>query len=266
MNVHDLNAMSARQDATLSGLERTADRLRRDMQDHSEENRAGDFSDRTRSEIASMTRKADGLHDSFINESKKLYRKDGQKKYSDTEHAEIMNSLTRQRDEAFSELKERADKLSSEVGAKLEVASSPERYLSDAEMEQATIRANFVREDVERLPLGEVPGFLRGTELSGDRVEKWLASRYAQMRHDRELESLRESGGAGVRAEEISRHLREVREASGRLREQLQPPGAEGRKEALKKLGEEATGLKGHVLRKSLTHEERVAMSSSPFH
>jgi hypothetical protein len=253
-------------DAGLGRLERDTERLRREVDDYLAENRLGRFAEDVRAKIGKARREADGAHDAYVAEQKKLYRQDGRRKYSDAEHAEIAADLARRRDEAFAGLKRRAEELSSEIGERLEVAQEPERYLSDAEMEQATIRANFVREDVERLPLGEVPGFLRGTELSGDRVEKWLASRYAQMRHDRELESLRESGGAGVRAEEISRHLREVREASGRLREQLQPPGAEGRKEALKKLGEEATGLKGHVLRKSLTHEERVAMSSSPFH
>lgn len=241
------------------------DRLERDIQDYKEDNRANDFSGRTRSEIARMRQKADGLHDSYVNEQKKLYREDGQPRFSAPEHNEIMEDLTRRRDEAFSELKERAGKISSEIGEKLEVASKPERYLSDAEMESAIIRANFVREDIESRPLGEVPGLLREAELSGGRVEKWLAARYAQMRHDQELESLRESGGASVGAEEISRHLREVREGAEHLRGQLQPPGAKGRKETLEKLREEAGGLTAHLRDKSLTHEERVARSSSPF-
>lgn len=256
---------AARQDADLASLQRDSDRLARDVQDHIEDNRAHDYADRTRSEIARMRQQADGLHDAYVGEQKKLYREDSQMKFSETEHQEILDGLARQRDEAFSGLKERVEKLSSEVGERLEVASKPERYLSDEEMERATIRANFVREDVEARPLGEVPGLLREAELSGSRVEMWLASRYAQMRHDRELESLRERGGAGVGAEEISRHLREVREGAQRLSEQLRPPGAKGRKETLEKLREEAAGLTAHVRDKSITDAERVARSSSPF-
>ncbi len=257
--------MIARQNADLADLQQNTDRLARDVQDHQADNRLRRFAEGTRTEIEKARRSADGLHDSFVGEQQKLYREDGQKKYSEAEHAEIVAGLTRQRDETFSELKNRADGLASEVGERLEVASSPERYLSGEEAEQATIQANFVREDVERLPLGEVPGLLREAELSSDRVEKWLAARYAAMRADRELESLRESGGAGVGAEEISRHLREVREGAERLREQLQPPGAKGRKETLEKLREKAAGLKAHVQDKSITHDERVARSSSPF-
>ncbi len=235
------------------------------IRDMEEDSSARTFSESAEARIAEIKRAADQVHDAYISESKKLYREDGQKKFSEAEHQELADDLKRQRDEAFSKLKKRADKASSEITEKLEVAALPERYLSDQDMERANSRRGFVQEDIDRLPLGEVPVLLREAELSGDRVEKWLASRYATIRADRELEKLRESGGAGVGAEEVSRHLREVREGAQRLQEQLQLPGARVRKQKLEALRRDAAGLKSHVLDRGLTHEERVALSSSPF-
>lgn len=60
--------------------------------------------------------------------------------------------------------------------------------------------------------------------------------------------------------------MREIREGAQRLQEQLQLPGARVRKQKLEALRRDAAGLKSHVLDRGLTHEERVALSSSPFH
>lgn len=248
------------------GLAQGIEGLALNIKDMEENSDLRSFSGTIEARITSLQQSANKAHDSFNAERQKLYREDGQQKYSPVEHKEIEDDLKRQRDEAFSELKQRTDKLSAEVSTKLEVTAKPERYLSDEEMTRANGRRDFVREDVDRLPLGEVPGLLRESELTGDRVERWLAARYATIRADRELEKLRERGGEGIGAEETSRHLREVREGAERLQEKLQLPGSKLRKQNLEALRQKTAGLKSHVLDKALTHEERVALSSSPFH
>lgn len=199
MTEENIASRLARQDANLHDLERNMNAFERNIKDHGEDSRTRSFSESIQSEIARTRQTADGVHDAYTTELKKLYREDGQKKFSEAEHQELADDLKRQRDEAFAELKQRAEKVSSEIGEKLEVVALPERYLSDKEMERANSRRDFVREDVER------------------------------------------------------------------LREQLQLPGARIRKEGLEALRQEAAGLKSHVRDKSITHEERVAASRSPF-
>lgn len=250
------------------GLAQGIEGLALNIKDMEEDSDLRSFSGIIEARITSLQQSANKAHDSFNAERQKLYREDGQQKYSPVEHKEIEDDLKRQRDETFSELKQRTDKLSAEVSTKLEVTAKPERYLSDEEMTRANGRRDFVREDVDRLPLGEVPGLLREAELTGDRVDRWLAARYATIRADRELEKLREGGASAgdVRAEDMSRQMREVREGAERLQEKLQLPGSKLRKQNLEALRQQTVGLKSHVRDKALTHEERVALSSGPFH
>lgn len=254
-----------KQTKTLAELTKITENIERFSKDQEENTSVWRLSERTAGEIAELRQAADAVHNDLLEEKAKLYRKDGKKRYSDAEHKERMDALTRRRDEIFVELKQRAEQVSAQVRERLEIASKPERYLSDKDMERAAIRSSFVQEDVERLPLGEVPSLLREAELSSDRVEKWLAARYATIRADLELLHLRETGGAGVAAEQVSRELREIREAAGRLTAQLQPPGAGERKKKLEALQQQAFELQQHVRWNSITEEERRRRTTSPY-
>lgn len=146
-----------------------------------------------------------------------------------------------------------------EIKAKEEAARHSERYLSDAEMQTATARRSFVEEDYASLDLSEVLSLTQSALQSGDRVQQWLASRYASKRaYDENM------ANSGYMDENKAANVRRLKELAGELDKQLAPNTAK-RKETLATLKAEAVKAREHVRWRSMTHEERVAATDSPF-
>ena len=82
---------------------------------------------------------------------------------------------------------ERATTLSDKVTAEVEAArlaphADPTGSLSAAELQDANLRAQWIREDCETLPLGDLVERLRAVHASGSKSSTWLHDRYAKAR------------------------------------------------------------------------------------
>ena len=82
---------------------------------------------------------------------------------------------------------ERATTLSDKVTADIEAQrlqpfSDPTSALSAADLQDANLRAPWVKEDCESLPLGDLVERLRAVHASGSKSSIWLHDRYAKRR------------------------------------------------------------------------------------
>ena len=80
-----------------------------------------------------------------------------------------------------------ADRVSAEVEAqRLAPYADPTSALSAADLQDANLRAPWVREDCETLPLGDLVERLRAVHASGSKSSTWLHWRYAKARWAKE--------------------------------------------------------------------------------
>lgn len=80
-----------------------------------------------------------------------------------------------------------ADRVSAEVeAARLAPHADPTGSLSAADLQDANLRAQWIREDCETLPLGDLVERLRAVHASGSKSSTWLHWRYAKARWAKE--------------------------------------------------------------------------------
>lgn len=179
-----------------------------------------------------------------------LYRPDGSAKYAPAEHDERLRALTEKLHGHAERLDAAAEAEIRQVGRLVEAnGDDPSSHLTTAELQAASARQAFVKEDCESLPLAELVARVRGVaaanELQRDRPSAYLWSRYARRRiaaaaeeggaaaygpfraHLEELErlagALEQSYGASVRISELEakRRVRRAREAQREMRERV---------------------------------------------
>ena len=80
-----------------------------------------------------------------------------------------------------------ADRVSAEVeAARLAPFSDPTSALSAADLQDANARAQWVKEDCETMPLGDLVERLRAVHAAGSKSSTWLHWRYAKARWAKE--------------------------------------------------------------------------------
>lgn len=116
----------------------------------------------------------------------KLLRSDGSRIYSDQEHQERAAAILRTYDEVGKLVTEKVTAAVSQVEQELAVLEAEDGWgrLSEAEQAAATARREFIKEDVERLPVYELERAVRGAIASQNRPLVYLYSRYVGMRRE----------------------------------------------------------------------------------
>jgi len=177
-----------------------------------------------------------------------LYRPDGSKMFGEEEHAERSAGIAEGVARVAGEVRAGADRIVEETRADLDAIlyADPTEDLSAEELERANARARFVREDCETLEPDELARRIRGVLAGGDKAMTWLYSRYAKVRHGRELDATLDRPLA---AEEAAA-LGELRDALPALEERLRDPAKERRRQGAEKELAAAERLKFHALRR----------------
>ena len=81
-----------------------------------------------------------------------------------------------------------SDKVTQETESqRLAPHADPTGSLSAAELQDANLRAPWVKEDCESLPLGDLAERLRAVAAGGSKSSRWLHWRYSKARLDREF-------------------------------------------------------------------------------
>ena len=106
---------------------------------------------------------------------------------------------------------ERATTLSDKVTADIEAQrlqpfSDPTSALSAADLQDANLRAPWVKEDCESLPLGDLVERLRAVHASGSKSSIWLHDRYAKRRWQVESDKTPQALGIGAFSEVIRQY------------------------------------------------------------
>jgi hypothetical protein len=131
-----------------------------------------------------LQQNVDSTADRYEAEKAQLFREDGSKRHSDSEHRERAGAL---REKFYGEM----DQLEAEIGEEInrrETAlvavefSDPADSLSVGELQRASARRELVSEDAAKLPLGELAGKMKAALASGDRAMMYLLSRSARHR------------------------------------------------------------------------------------
>ena len=142
----------------------------------------------------------------FEHERARLLTPDGHRIYTDDEHERREAELRATRAAADALRSAEADR------ERLE-HRDPLDTLTPAELDRATARREFVREDAERLPIGELAARLRGALDANDRALLYLWVRYGARRVEQEQEQ-----GRGARTHAaLPTLLDALREAVGRF-------------------------------------------------
>lgn len=155
-------------------------------------------------------------------EKTRLLKRDGSQIYSDSEHAERTNAIIGEMARVADEVNEAAGELTEEKESELYKYrhGDPTGDLLDQQLEVASVKRIFVKEDCEELSLDELAKRLRGVLAEGKKEMVWLYARYARRRANRVLEELRNSRSAPSEAgRETSARLREVEELLPTLEE-----------------------------------------------
>lgn len=216
-------------------------------------------------DVEQIRNDADAANRRRESEEAGLYRQDGSKMYSDAAHADQMNELTARRDETVAELQEQADSAVTAAHTRLEAVENrdPIDRLSEDELQRASGRRAFVKEDAEDLPLAELTSRVKTALHDNDPAMITLYGRYAARRADAEREKMRQAGGSSSAAD--AQALGDLREAVEAATARLNSGGRAMALQAAREKLEEAREASIHVNKRSLTHEERLARSSLPF-
>ena len=141
----------------------------------------------------------DSAAERYVSDRASLYRADGERRFSEAEHAEreaaALAPLHQARDRALAAVEAEMQTLRRFEEAQHE---DPSRLLTAGELAEANARSQFVREDAASLPIPALCRQLRAAlAASGDPppvVDRFLYSRYAGQRLAAERESRGERG------------------------------------------------------------------------
>ena len=176
---------------------------------------------------------------------------DGQPMYAPEEHQQRLDGLLAEYDDVGAEIKATAEEAIAagrQELAKLDSASPLDRLTAD-EQQAASVRALFVREDCETLPLGPLTARVRAVLASGDRVDAYLLGRYAGARLDADRQR---SPGQSLERAALAAVLTELQ---GRLAD----PKAKEKRERAEQRISSAQVLGGKVRMKRLHLDGTVA-------
>jgi len=215
-----------------------------------------------------LKQQADSASERREREEAALYREDGSKVYGEEEHAERLAVITSRRDADIAGLVEQSEKAVSEARTRVESIENrdPLDRLSEDELARAGSRRSFVKEDAEDLPLDELAKRIMVATAGGDKAMIALWSRYASRRVAAEREELqRDARSSTSTSPDRIEGFGRLQEAVGTLEKKMNSGGrAIELKSARDKL-EAATEASQHVRSRTYTHEEKVAMSYTPF-
>ena len=126
----------------------------------------------------------------FGRETARLLTPDGRRLYADDEHARREAELRATRDAAIAAAEAAATDALRSAEADRERLEHRDLLdtLTPAELDRATVRREFVREDCERLPIEELAARLRAALDTGDRPMLFLLVRYGTQRAEAEAE------------------------------------------------------------------------------
>lgn len=157
------------------------------------------------------TQQVDQALASFRRKEQQLYREDGERIYSDEEHARRVEGLLQEFDQAKSQAEAEADRAVESANKTLQLEHrDPTDVLTAEELARANARRAFVAEDAEALPLSELTDRVRAATVAGDKATAFLYARYARRRVDSGLEAGRERGGLPARDAALLRTLGEA--------------------------------------------------------
>ena len=142
------------------------------------------------STLDDATKKIDDAAAQLTNGLARLQTSDGKRVYADEMHAQQVELLVKTYDSVTRPVVERATREEHEAEERLQALSGdPAGSLSVDELTRATALATFVREDAERLPLGQVVAQMRAALASKSKVEAYLWQRYGRARAETERET-----------------------------------------------------------------------------
>ena len=190
--------------------------------------------------------RADAAQRAYEEGRSKLYRSDGEKRYSDAEHGERERAFRKERDEALKTLGDaaNAERVKAESGAEAAQHQDLTAFLTLEELAAANARQVFVFEEVKGMREEQLLARLGSVLAKGDRVSIFLHARAVRKRGVEESRKRAEAapkaeakaggGGASLRrssleaeATKLEDHLfgasrdREVEEAKKRAKEYL---------------------------------------------
>ena len=121
--------------------------------------------------------------DVFATNQATLYTHDGHKIHPPERHTSELARLVQPVESAV----EKAVQVAAQVEAQVESQrlapfSDPTSALSAAELQEANARAQWVKEDVSTMDLGDLVERLRAVHASGSKSSTWLHDRYAKAR------------------------------------------------------------------------------------
>lgn len=157
------------------------------------------------------TREVDQALAGFRRKEQQLYREDGERIYSEEEHARRVEDLLQEFDQAKSRAEAEADRAVESANKTLQLEHrDPADVLTTEELARANARRAFVAEDAEALPLSELTNRMRAAVAAGEKATAFLYARYGRRRVDSELGAGRERGGLAARDAALLRTLGEV--------------------------------------------------------
>jgi hypothetical protein len=117
-----------------------------------------------------------------------LLRPDGSPKYAEAEHAEQLARIDAEFEAVAARVTEQAEAAVEATKRELVLLEGADPFdrLSPEQQQRAALRREFIREDVELLPVHQLLPMLRAALVAGDKAELWLLDRYVGMRIDRE--------------------------------------------------------------------------------
>jgi hypothetical protein len=181
--------------------------------------------------VAREQERLDSAVATYHTEVGKLYRSDGQPKYGPAEMDERKAALLASVEQAVERTKQRAAEIEEEAAADLSrLNADPTAGLSSSDLEIATLKAQFVKEDLQRLSPAALEQRLETVIIDGDKVTKWLYHRYAGQLAGDIRDSSQRSGTAGATlTDEQSTRLGILTRAVAQLEQQLVDKSAKER-------------------------------------
>lgn len=176
---------------------------------------------------AEIKRQADAAQQEYKDKEAKLYRSDGQRRYSDAEHSEQVRELRRERNEKLNTLAQEANAAMQEAEARTSQIKSEDLSgrLTAEELEGANARHAFVSEDVEQMPARAMDDRVNSVLASGDRASMYLHARALRKRASQSDSPATGAESAARRLEDElfgSARQSDIQEAEQRAKEYLE--------------------------------------------
>lgn len=131
-----------------------------------------------------IKRQAEALQAEYTDKEARLYRVDGQKRYSEAEHAEQIKVLRQERNQKLAALAEEANAAMQEASRESAAIKSEDlsgRLTAD-ELANANARHAFVSEDVAEMPSQAIEDRVDSVLAGGDRASMYLHARALRKR------------------------------------------------------------------------------------